>query len=166
MADESLKETAKHLLNGVIWLSRYFNLRNRQGLIGEDYVKLLDPSSTWIDKRAAIDDGTLIFPNVTIRGAAVIGKNCVLDVNSVVEWSTLKNNIYIGPFAHIKRTSIGNNSRLPHRCYIADAEIGKDVNIGSCVDTGNFDGMDKNKTIIKDGAFVGIQVKFIALLCR
>jgi hypothetical protein len=45
---------------------------------------------------------------------------------------------------------------------LGDAEIGEDVNIGACVDTGNFDGFKKNKTIIKDGAFIGIQVKFIA----
>lgn len=161
MADESLRETATHLLNGQIWLSRYFNFRSRLNLKEND-VKFIDPSSTWIDERTVIGEGTIIFPNVHIRGKTVIGRNCVLDANSVIEWSSFGDNIYIGPFTQIKRTSINNNSRVPHRCYLGDAEIGENVNIGSCVDTGNFDGLQKNKIIIKDGAFIGIQVKFIA----
>lgn len=161
MAGESLKETATHLLNGSIWLSKYLNFKSRHNL-KENNIKLIDPSSAWIDERTVIGEGTVIFPNVHIRGKTVIGKNCVLDANSVIEWSNFGDNIYIGPFTQIKRTSINDNSRVPHRCYLGDAEIGENVNIGSCVDTGNFDGIQKNKTIIKDGAFIGIQVKFIA----
>lgn len=161
MASESLRETAIHLLNGSIWLSRYLNFKSRHNLKEND-IKLIDPSSTWIDERTVIGEGTVIFPNVHIRGKTTIGKNCVLDVNSVIEWSSFGDNIYIGPFTQIKRTYINNNSRVPHRCYLGDAEIGENVNIGASVDTGNFDGLQKNKTIIGDGAFIGIQVKFIA----
>jgi len=159
MADESLKETMRHLLRGDIWLQNY--LRKKSDFRSEA-VTIHDPSLIWIDDRAIIGEGTVIYPNVYIRGETIVGENCVLDVNSIVEWSKLGNGIYIGPFANLKRVSMNNNSRAPHRCYLADAEIGEDVNIGSCVDTGNFDGFNKNKTIIKNGAFVGIQVKFIA----
>lgn len=158
MSDESLKETACHLLRGFVWLQNY----SKDYAHTTDGVTMIDPSSVWIDERAVVGKGTIIFPNVLIRGKTSIGTNCVLDVNSVIEWSRFGDNIYIGPFAQIKRTTINNNSLVPHRCYLGDAEIGEDVNIGASVDTGNFDGFKKNKTIIKDGAFIGIQVKFIA----
>ena len=62
----------------------------------------------------------------------------------------------------IKNSIVGNSSSIAHLSYIGDTEIGKKVNIGAGTITCNFDGKNKHRTIIKDGAFIGSNSSLVA----
>ena len=64
--------------------------------------------------------------------------------------------VHIGSFAEINRSSIGSGSKVPHLCYLGDAVVGRNVNIGAGTITANYDGVRKNRTEIEDDAFVGV----------
>jgi bifunctional UDP-N-acetylglucosamine pyrophosphorylase/glucosamine-1-phosphate N-acetyltransferase len=69
-----------------------------------------------------------------------------------------------GTFVEIKKSDVGPGSKVPHLSYIGDAEIGADVNIGAGSITCNYDGAQKHKTVIEDGAFLGSDTMMIAPL--
>ena len=125
-----------------------------------------------------IGKGSIILPNCFIDNA-IIGDNCTIDSSRITD-SEIKDNVSVGPSAHIrmhcvvesknrignfvelKNTKIGYNSRCAHLTYLGDSEIGANVNIGCGVVTVNYDGKNKSKTIVKDGAFVGSNCNLIA----
>ena len=74
----------------------------------------------------------------------------------------LKEGSKIGNFVEVKKSTVGKKSKVNHLSYIGDSEIGKSVNIGAGTITCNYDGIKKNKTKIKDGAFIGSNSALIA----
>ncbi|HNZ82321.1 MAG TPA: bifunctional UDP-N-acetylglucosamine diphosphorylase/glucosamine-1-phosphate N-acetyltransferase GlmU [Sedimentibacter sp.] len=91
------------------------------------------------------DDGTLIGPFAFLRPGSRLGKN-----------------VKIGDFVEVKNSIIGDNSKSSHLSYIGDAEVGKHANIGCGVVFVNYDGKNKYKTIVGDGAFVGSNSNLVA----
>jgi bifunctional UDP-N-acetylglucosamine pyrophosphorylase/glucosamine-1-phosphate N-acetyltransferase len=71
-------------------------------------------------------------------------------------------NVHIGSFAELVRTKVGRNSKVPHVSYLGDTDLGEDANIGAGTITANFDGVQKNRTEIGDGAFVGVDTMLVA----
>lgn len=67
----------------------------------------------------------------------------------------LEEGVHIGNFVELKKSSMGKNSKAGHHAYIGDADVGGDVNIGCGVIFANYDGKNKHKSIVKDGAFIG-----------
>lgn len=96
---------------------------------------------------AVIDDDCLIGPYTYIRPGTELGKN-----------------VKIGDFVEIKKSTIGEHSKVPHLSYIGDATLGKKVNIGAGTITCNYDGIHKYSTIIDDGAFIGSNSNLVAPL--
>lgn len=94
---------------------------------------------------AVIDDGTTVGPFAYLRPGTNLGKN-----------------VKIGDFVEVKKSTIGDNSKSSHLAYIGDAEVGKDVNIGCGVVFVNYDGKNKHKTIVGDGAFIGSNSNLVA----
>lgn len=92
-----------------------------------------------------IDDKTTVGPFAYLRPGTKLGKN-----------------VKIGDFVEVKGSSIGDNTKSSHLSYIGDAEVGKDVNIGCGVVFVNYDGKNKNKTIVGDGAFIGSNSNLVA----
>jgi bifunctional UDP-N-acetylglucosamine pyrophosphorylase/glucosamine-1-phosphate N-acetyltransferase len=70
--------------------------------------------------------------------------------------------VHIGNFVEVKNSSIGPGSKVNHLTYIGDAEIGSAVNVGAGTITCNYDGANKHKTIIEDGAFIGSNSSLVA----
>jgi bifunctional UDP-N-acetylglucosamine pyrophosphorylase/glucosamine-1-phosphate N-acetyltransferase len=68
----------------------------------------------------------------------------------------------IGNFVEFKKTQFGNNSKCAHLTYVGDATVGENVNFGCGVVTVNYDGKNKFRTVIKDGAFIGSNCNLIA----
>ncbi len=64
--------------------------------------------------------------------------------------------VHIGSFAELVRSDVGRGSKVPHVSYLGDATVGEDVNIGAGAITANYDGTRKNRTVIEDGAFIGV----------
>jgi len=68
----------------------------------------------------------------------------------------------VGNFVEIKKAEIGAGAKVSHLTYIGDASIGAGVNIGAGVITVNYDGYNKHRTIVGDGAFIGSNASLVA----
>jgi bifunctional UDP-N-acetylglucosamine pyrophosphorylase/glucosamine-1-phosphate N-acetyltransferase len=115
-----------------------------------------------IIKDSVIDDDVEILPNSVIENS-VIGKACRIGPFARIRpESVLNENVHVGNFVEIKKTVIGNGSKVNHLSYIGDSEIGTDTNVGAGVITCNYDGANKHKTIIGDNVFIGSDVQLVA----
>jgi len=76
--------------------------------------------------------------------------------------SHLESGVKIGSFGEVSRSWLGRGTRSGHFSYLGDAEIGAKVNIGAGTVTCNFDGVDKHRTRIGDGAFIGSSSMLVA----
>ena len=77
------------------------------------------------------------------------------DLFFIRESSSTEENVVIGNFVEIKSSKIGKNSKSKHLSYIGDAEINKNVNFGAGFVMANYDGKNKNKSIVEDNVFIG-----------
>lgn len=71
-------------------------------------------------------------------------------------------NARIGNFVELKNTTLGPGSKANHLSYLGDATIGANVNVGAGTITCNYDGVNKHRTVIEDGAFIGSDSQLIA----
>jgi bifunctional UDP-N-acetylglucosamine pyrophosphorylase/glucosamine-1-phosphate N-acetyltransferase len=94
---------------------------------------------------------------------AVIGPDCVVGPYAYLRpGAVLAAGVKIGDFVEVKNSRFGEGSKAPHLSYIGDAEVGAGVNIGAGAITCNYDGKEKHRTVIEDGAFVGSNANFVA----
>jgi bifunctional UDP-N-acetylglucosamine pyrophosphorylase/glucosamine-1-phosphate N-acetyltransferase len=68
----------------------------------------------------------------------------------------------IGNFVEVKKSRIGKGSKISHLSYIGDTEMGSGVNIGAGTIVCNYDGVNKFKTVIEDGVFIGSDTQLVA----
>ena len=68
----------------------------------------------------------------------------------------------VGNFVEIKKSTVADGSKVNHLTYIGDSEVGKGVNVGAGTITCNYDGANKHRTVIGDGAFIGSGVNLVA----
>jgi bifunctional UDP-N-acetylglucosamine pyrophosphorylase/glucosamine-1-phosphate N-acetyltransferase len=70
----------------------------------------------------------------------------------------------VGTFVEVKRSTVGPGSKVPHLTYVGDADIGARVNVGAGTVFVNYDGTDKHRTSVGDGAFIGSDTMLVAPL--
>lgn len=92
-----------------------------------------------------VGEGAQVGPFARIRPGTLIGKE-----------------VRLGNFVEIKNAVIGDETKISHLSYIGDADVGRDVNIGSGCATVNYNGREKSRTVISDGAFIGCDTSMIA----
>lgn len=127
---------------------------------------------------STIGGGCRIGPNAVLRDMRV-GDRCEIG-GSTLEESTVGDDVTVGPYSHVrpgsaiepgvhlgnyaevKASRIGARTQIGHFSYIGDADVGTDVNIGAGTITANYDGVDKHRTRIGDGAFIGSDSMLIA----
>lgn len=133
----------------------------------------------FLDKRSKIGNEVELYPNCYIENSE-IGDLSVILPGSVIRDSIVKKGTQIGPYSHLrsgvkiedgakvgnfvemKKSVFGKGSKAMHLSYIGDADVGKNVNIGAGTITCNYDGVNKNPTIIKDKVFIGSGTELIA----
>ena len=126
-------------------------------------VTIEDSSTTYIYDDVKIGKDTVIHPNTTIKSDVEIGENCEIGPNSYIrEGCRLSNKVKIGSFVEIKKTIVGEGTKIPHLSYMGDCQIGKKTNIGCGTITCNYDGFNKSKTIIGNNCFIGSNTNLIA----
>lgn len=119
-------------------------------------VTIVDPDTTVIDAGVKIGMDTVIKPFTVIEGDAHIGKKCVIGPFAHLRPQTrIADQTEIGNFTEISRSRVGSECFMKHFSFIGDAVVGDNVNIGAGVVTANFDGKNKHRTTIGNGAFVG-----------
>ncbi len=99
--------------------------------------------SVFVD--SSVSDHTTIGPYAYVRPGSIIGKAAK-----------------IGNFVELKNAKFGDGSKASHLSYIGDAEVGNGVNIGCGSIFVNYDGVNKHKTIVEDGAFIGCNSNLVA----
>ncbi|MBM2830259.1 MAG: glmU [Gammaproteobacteria bacterium] len=113
-------------------------------------------------KDTIIADNVEILPNCVIDNA-IIGSGCRIGPFSRIRPDThLDENVHIGNFVEIKKSTLGQGTKINHLSYIGDTEVGRDVNIGAGTITCNYDGANKHKTIIEDNVFIGSDTQLVA----
>jgi len=126
-----------------------------------------------------IGQGCLIEPGVHLVNVTV-GANVHLKTGTVAEDAIIEDDATVGPYAHLrpgtqlgrhvkignfvetKKAVFGEGAKASHLSYIGDAEIGADVNIGAGTITCNYDGVNKHKTVLEDGVFIGSDTQLVA----
>lgn len=132
-----------------------------------------------IEGTTKIGSGCVIEPGVHLINVTA-GDNVHFKSGTVAEDSQIEDDASVGPYAHLrpgtrlgthvkvgnfvetKKAVFGSGAKASHLSYIGDAEVGADVNIGAGTITCNYDGVNKNKTIIEDGAFIGSDTQLVA----
>lgn len=134
--------------------------------------------NTIIIGNTVIGDGCVIGPNTYIKdseiGNEVILDNCKVTDSKIEDGadcgpfvkvragSVLKKGVHIGNFVEVKNSVIGEGTKSAHLTYIGDSDVGKNVNFGCGTVTSNFDGKEKSRCTIGDGAFIGCNTNLIA----
>ena len=132
-----------------------------------------------LEGRTVIGGGCEIHSGVRIVDSRVGNRVTVLN-HCVITGASIADDASVGPFAHLrndadvrekarvgnfvelKKTVLGSGSKAMHLAYLGDATIGAGVNIGAGTITCNYDGVNKNATVIEDGAFIGSDSQLIA----
>ena len=160
------------------------NLQKAQTRLREKFikngVKMPAPETVYFSKDTKIGKNVTIEPYVVLGEKVKIQNNSKIKSFSHLENVKIENNVTVGPFARvrpgtvlksgsrvgnfveIKKSHLGKNSKVNHLSYIGDANIGDEVNIGAGTITCNYDGKNKNKTIIKNKVFVGSNSSLVA----
>tara|TARA_B100000579_G_scaffold388225_1_gene361183 strand:+ start:343 stop:960 length:618 start_codon:yes stop_codon:yes gene_type:complete len=143
-------------------------------------VKMIAPETVFFSNDTKIGKNVVIEPYVVISKNVKIGNNVNIFSFSHLEGVKVHNNVDVGPYARIrpgtiinsgskignfvevKKSTIGKKSKVNHLSYIGDTKVGKQVNIGAGTITCNYDGVKKNKTIIKDKVFIGSNSSLVA----
>lgn len=102
-----------------------------------------------------IEAGTEIHPNCVIDRATIGPRNSIGPFARIRPESVLHEDVHIGNFVEVKKSEIGAGSKANHLTYLGDATVGRKVNVGAGTVTVNYDGVNKWRTEIGDGAFVG-----------
>ena len=143
-------------------------------------VKMIGPETIFFSKDTKIGKKVTIEPYVVIGSKVKIGNNVIIKSFSHLESCTIENKVEIGPYARIrpdtilksgskvgnfveiKKSTVGEKSKVNHLSYVGDTEVGKLVNIGAGTITCNYDGINKNKTKIRDKVFIGSNSSLVA----
>jgi bifunctional UDP-N-acetylglucosamine pyrophosphorylase/glucosamine-1-phosphate N-acetyltransferase len=109
-----------------------------------------------------IGAGSVLHSNCHIEGATT-GENCEIGPFARMRpGAELANNVKVGNFVEIKKSTVADGSKINHLSYIGDSEVGTGVNVGAGTITCNYDGANKHKTTIGDDVFIGSGVNLVA----
>lgn len=115
-----------------------------------------------IIKDSVIADDVEILANCVIENAVVGQGSRVGPYARLRPEAVLADHVHIGNFVEIKKSTIATGSKVNHLSYIGDTTVGSKVNIGAGTITCNYDGVNKFRTIIEDGAFIGSDTQLVA----
>lgn len=137
----------------------------------EPYVQLLGKTrigsasrvrSYCVIRDSEIGDEVLVRPACVIEGARISAGAVVGPYSHLRPGSDIGEGAHVGNFVETKKIKLGKGSKANHLTYLGDAEIGAGVNIGAGTITCNYDGVNKHKTVIEDGVFIGSDSTLVA----
>jgi len=144
-------------------------------------------SDNFIDINCIFEGTVILGSNVTIGPNCYISNSTLADgvevkANTVIENAVIGERAIVGPFARIrpdtllaadtkvgnfveiKKSTLGQGSKINHLSYVGDAQLGEQVNVGAGTITCNYDGANKHKTQIGDNSFIGSNTTLVAPL--
>ncbi|MEG1284427.1 MAG: bifunctional UDP-N-acetylglucosamine diphosphorylase/glucosamine-1-phosphate N-acetyltransferase GlmU [Romboutsia sp.] len=164
-----------HMVNGVTIIDTNSTYIESDVKIGNDtviYPGVMLKGSTEIGYECIIGMNSSITNSIIGNSTGVenstivdskVGKNTSVGPYAYLRpKSNIGDYVKIGDFVEVKNATIEDNSKASHLSYIGDAHVGKDVNIGCGVVFVNYDGKNKFKSVVKDGAFIGSNSNLVA----
>jgi len=157
-----------------LWQAR----RRRAAML--DGATLIAPETVFFAHDTVLGSDTIVEPNVFFGPGVRVDSGVTIHAFSHLEGTTVGNGAEIGPFARlrpgaelgekskvgnfceVKKSQVGVGAKINHLTYIGDASIGAGANIGAGTITCNYDGMNKFKTEIGAGAFIGSNSALVA----
>ena len=109
-----------------------------------------------------IGDNVLVRTGCVMEGAQIAAGAMIGPYSHLRPGSEIGEGAHVGNFVETKKMKLGKGSKANHLTYLGDAEIGAGVNIGAGTITCNYDGVNKHKTVIEDGVFVGSDSTLVA----
>jgi bifunctional UDP-N-acetylglucosamine pyrophosphorylase/glucosamine-1-phosphate N-acetyltransferase len=146
----------------------------------DDGVSFIDPDAVYIDADVRIGRDSIIEPGVVISGGCVLGEGVHIKSGCVIEDSRIAADVTIGPSAHlrpgneihegvkignfveVKNSKLGSGTKAAHLGYIGDADVGSGVNFSCGAIVVNYDGFQKTRSTIGDGAFIGCNANLVS----
>lgn len=172
---ERLEINKKHLENGVKFIDIKTAYIGSEVKIGAGTV--IYPCVT-MEGRVIIGTDCVIGQNTRIEDSTIGDRTNIQ--SSVITESSVGSDTKIGPFAYlrpnstigshckvgdfveVKNSSMGDGAKASHLTYIGDSDVGRDVNLGCGVVFVNYDGKNKHRSVIGDGAFIGCNTNIIS----
>jgi bifunctional UDP-N-acetylglucosamine pyrophosphorylase/glucosamine-1-phosphate N-acetyltransferase len=146
----------------------------------DEGVSFVDPDAVYIDADVRIGRDSVIEPGVVISGGCVLGEGVHIKAGCVIEDSRIAADVTIGPSAHLrpgnqidegvkignfvelKNSKLGSGTKAAHLGYIGDADVGSGVNFSCGAIVVNYDGFQKTRSTIGDGAFIGCNANLVS----
>ncbi|MAC38905.1 MAG: bifunctional N-acetylglucosamine-1-phosphate uridyltransferase/glucosamine-1-phosphate acetyltransferase [Oceanicaulis sp.] len=145
-----------------------------------DGVTLIAPETVFFSHDTQIARDVIVEPNVVFGPGVTIGEDAVIHAFSHLEGASVAQGASVGPYARlrpgaelgagakvgnfveVKKSQLGEGAKVSHLTYIGDASIGANANIGAGTITCNYDGYDKHRTVVGEGAFIGSNTCLVA----
>ncbi len=176
-AEEVLRKRINkmHMENGVTLIDPTSTYIGDDVEIGKDTI--IYPGNV-IEGNTKIGEGVMIYPNSRISNS-IIDNNVEIQSSVIIDSkigerttvgpfayirpeSIIGNAARIGDFVEIKKSTIGNNTKVSHLTYIGDAKVGEHCNFGCGTVVVNYDGKKKNTTIIGNNSFIGCNTNLVS----
>ena len=164
-----------HLENGVTLIDPKTTYIGTDVEIGKDTI--IYPNNI-IEGKTVIKENCTILQNCRIKDSIIesgvevqasvvleskIGENTTVGPFAYIRPETsIGKNARIGDFVEIKKSTIGNETKVSHLTYIGDAEVGSGCNFGCGTVVVNYDGKEKHKTVIGDNSFIGCNTNLVS----
>ena len=170
-----LRINRRHMRAGVSLIDPQTTYIDTGVTIGRDTV--IEPN-THLRGGTAVGEGCRLGPNAVLRDAT-LGDRCRIDATTI-EDATLEQDVDVGPYSHlrpgaylcagvhignyaeVKNARLGRGVKMGHFSYVGDADVGEETNIGAGAITCNYDGREKQRTVIGRGVFIGSDTKLVA----
>lgn len=173
--DGLMARVEKHKNNGAFFVDPGNIILSEEVQIGKNTI--IYPGVI-LEGKTIIGDGVILYPGTRIRNSE-IGNYCEIQTSVILDSkigeettvgpfayirpdSVIGSHVKIGDFVEIKKTTIGDGTKVSHLTYLGDAEIGSNVNFGCGTVIVNYDGKFKTKTIVEDNAFIGCNTNLVS----
>ncbi|MFE1598014.1 bifunctional UDP-N-acetylglucosamine diphosphorylase/glucosamine-1-phosphate N-acetyltransferase GlmU [Methylobacterium sp. ID0610] len=141
---------------------------------------LTAPETVFLSHDTRLGRDVVVEPHVVFGPGVVVGDGCTIHAFSHLEKATLEAGVQVGPYARlrpgaalaagarignfveVKNAAIGAGAKVNHLSYVGDAEVGAGANLGAGTITCNYDGVNKHRTVIGEGAFIGSNSALVA----
>ncbi|MGL5821958.1 MAG: bifunctional UDP-N-acetylglucosamine diphosphorylase/glucosamine-1-phosphate N-acetyltransferase GlmU [Sarcina sp.] len=165
----------KHLANGVTLIDEKSTYIGLDVEIGQDTI--IYPNVV-LEGNTKIGEDCVLYSNSRLNNA-IIGDRTTIESSVILDSSvgsdttvgpfayirpdsSIGNHVKIGDFVEIKKSAIGDNTKVSHLTYIGDAKVGESCNFGCGTVVVNYDGKKKHQTVIGDHAFIGCNANLVS----